>query len=196
MIVSLNEIQLTTRKAAQGCGLAYGLAEEAGIATRFLGRSGLSVIPLLAPVLEQTDALAPDLNPLIVGPSLGDRLLLGKERSITLSQVTAPALLPGYLSAVMQPLRIGWDGATYIMACGRICRVEAGQGAAVTVEFITDSPSLSPDLELAWDRAPDRGVAVEPEPWRRLQALAAKILTPESESSRIHGAGAGLIDQD
>ena len=44
-MVSLNEIQVTTRKAGQGCGLAYGLAE--------------------------------DLNPLIVGSTLGDRLLLG-----------------------------------------------------------------------------------------------------------------------
>lgn len=200
MIVSCNEIQLTARKAAQGCGLAYGLAEEAGVAARFLGRSGIEVIPPLVQVLEQTGSLEPSANPLIVGPTLGDRLLLGEEPSITLGPVTAPALLPGYLTAIMRPLRIGWDGAVTIMVCGRICRVEAGRGAApaaaVVVEFISDPPILSPELEAAWDRAPDRGVAVEPEPWRRLQALAAKILTPESESSRLHGAGAGLIDDD
>lgn len=196
MIVSLNEIQLTARKAAQGCGLAYGLAEEAGMAARFLARSGIEVIPLLADVLEQTVSLEPPENPLIVGPSLGDRLLLGEEPSITLSPMTAPALLPGYLTAVMQPLRIRWAAAAYIMVCGRICRVEAGQGAVVAVDFIDDPPSLSPDLETAWDRAPEQGVAVEPEPWRRLQALAAKILTPESEASRVHGAGAGRVDED
>ena len=198
MMVSLSEIQMTVRKAAQGCGLAYGLAEEAGVAARFLGRSGIEVIPLLVPVLEQTGSLEPTTNPLIVGPSLGDRLLLGEEPAITLSRVTAPALLPGYLTAVMQPLRISWADATYIMVCGRIHRVEAGQAVtvAVAVDFITDPPSLSPDLDAAWDRAPEQGVAVEPEPWLLLQALAAKILTPESQSSRLHGAGAGLIDDD
>ena len=192
MIVSLNEIQLTTRKAVQGCGLAYGLAEEAGIAARFLARSGVSVIPLLTDVLDRTDALEPAANPLIVGPSLGDSLLLGTLPG--LSGITAPALLPGYLSAVMQPLRISCGDAAYSLVCGRICRVDEGQGVAV--EFISDPPDVSPALAAAWDNAPNQGVEVEPEPWRRLQALASRILAPESEFSRLHGAGAGLIDKD
>lgn len=190
MKVSLNEVQLTVRKAAQGGGLAYGLAEEAGVAARFLARSGLAVIALWADVLEEESTAS---SPLIVGPSLGDHLLLGKVPG--LSAITAPALLPGYLSAVMQPLRISCGEAAYIMVRGRIRRVEAGQG--VRVEFISDPPDdVAPDLAAAWDNAAARGVEVEPQPWRRLQVLAAKILTPETEYSRLHGAGAGFIDRD
>ena len=199
MIVSLNEIQLTTRKAVQGCGLAYGLAEEAGIAVRFLSRSGLVTIPVLTDFLEQAGLAESPSSPLIIGPSLGDRLLLGTPRSLTLRRVMAPGLLPGYLSSVMRPVRVGWDGAAYLMVGGRICQVEAAPGNRqpedVTAEFI-DPPSPSPAFVEAWDGAPCRGVEVEPEPWRRLQARAAKILVPESESSRLHGAGAGLVDRD
>ena len=87
---------------------------------------------------------------------------------------------------------------------GRICRVEATPdnrepmdrvATTVTVEFI-DPPRPSPEFAAAWDKAPAQGVAVEPEPWRRLQRLAARILVPESEYSRLHGAGAGFIDRD
>lgn len=205
MIVSLNEIQLTAKKAVQGRGLAYGLAEEAGAAARFLSRGGLAVIPLLAALLERAGLAESPSSPLVIGPSLGDRLVLGTQRSITIRRVTAPALLPGYLWAVTRPLRIRWRGAAYSMDGGRIRRVEAGPGDReppdvtsefdVTAEFI-DPPSPSAAFAEAWDGAPARGVEVEPESWRRLQALAAKILTPESEYSRLHGAGAGFIDRD
>ena len=123
---------------------------------------------------------------------IGDALLLGTVPG--LNAITAPALLPGYLSAVMQPLRISCGEAAYIMVRGRICRVEAGQG--VRVGFISDPPDITPDLAAAWDNAAALGVEVEPQPWRRLQVLAAKILTPETEYSRLHGAGAGFIDRD
>ena len=199
MIVSLNEIQMTTRKAVQGCGLAYGLAEEAGIAVRFLSRSGLAAIPIVTDLLEQAGLAESPSSPLIIGPSLGDRLLLGTPRSITLACVMAPGLLPGYLSSVMRPVRVSWDGAAYSMDGGRIRRVEAVLGyrepVDVVAEFI-DPPSPSRAFIEAWENAPDRGVDVEPDSWRRLQTLAAKILTPESEFSRVHGAGAGLIDMD
>jgi hypothetical protein len=199
MIVSLNEIQLTARKAGQGCGLAYGLAEEAGAAARFLSRSGLSVIPLLVRLLEDAAMAQSPSSSLVLGPSLGDRLLLGTPRSIGLRLVIAPALLPGYLSAVTRPVRISWEGAAYMMDGGRICRVDETPGNEeprnVTAEFI-EPPDTSLELTAAWDNAPIQGVEVEPEPWRRLQALAEKILTPESEFSRLHGAGAGLIDKD
>jgi hypothetical protein len=125
LMVSLNEIQVTTRKAGQGCGLAYGLAE--------------------------------DLNPLIVGSTLGDRLLLGS------------------------------GGADYSAR---------GDGAGFASRLSLDPPRPPPEFAAAWDKAAAQGVAVESEPWRRLQQFAARILVPESEYSRLHGAGAGFIDRD
>ena len=193
MKVSLNEIQLTVRKAVQGRGLAYGLAEEAGLAARFLARSGLDAIALWADVLEEESASS---SPLIIGPSLGDALLLDPPQPITLRGVSAPALLPGYLSDLMRPLRIAWDDAAYSMDGGRIRRQEAGRGVDVTVEFLAAPPRPSPQFAAAWEAAPAHGVEVEPAPWRRLQAHAAKILIPETEYSRLHGAGAGFIDRD
>ena len=90
---------------------------------------------------------------------------------------------------------------------GRICRLDTatGHGGPVDVpgdvpgdvvaQFI-DPPRPSPEFAAAWDKAPAQGIEVELESWQRLQRFAAKILVPESEYSRLHGAGAGFIDQD
>ena len=90
---------------------------------------------------------------------------------------------------------------------GRICRMEATPGhrepgdvpkdvvVDIVVDFI-DPPRPSSEFSAAWDKAAAQGVAVESEPWRRLQQFAARILVPEFEYSRLHGAGAGFIDRD
>ncbi len=48
---SLNEIEGLARKAARGSGLSWGLAEEAGKATRWLCAAGLPGADALAGLL-------------------------------------------------------------------------------------------------------------------------------------------------
>ena len=52
MNYSLNEYEALAYKAARGCGLAWGLAEEAGKAVRTLSALGLESAPILLEALE------------------------------------------------------------------------------------------------------------------------------------------------
>lgn len=52
MTLSLNEIEVTVRKAALGSGLPLGLAEEAGAAATWLAVAGFPVEKLMASALE------------------------------------------------------------------------------------------------------------------------------------------------
>ena len=56
MIVSLNEVQAMATKAASGCGLAWGIAEEAGLATRWLCARGFRGADKMLHALEQHQA--------------------------------------------------------------------------------------------------------------------------------------------
>ena len=51
-LLSLNQIEQTTRKAARGAGLAWGLADETGRAVRWLHAHGLPGVAALADWLE------------------------------------------------------------------------------------------------------------------------------------------------
>jgi hypothetical protein len=42
----------------------------------------------------------------------------------------------------------------------------------------------------------EAGIEVDDEVWRRANAYSRAILVPESEASRLKGAGAGLTDND
>ncbi len=69
--VSLNEIDAMARKAARGAGYAWGLAEEAGRAVRWLEARGL---PGLAALLRHLERGAPnETSPLLAGATLSDR---------------------------------------------------------------------------------------------------------------------------
>ena len=65
MTLSLNEVQAQAFKAARGAGYAWGLAEEAGKATRWLCGHGLDGVALLVELLEA--APDPDQCPLTQG---------------------------------------------------------------------------------------------------------------------------------
>ncbi len=60
MRLSLNEVEVTARKAALGAGLPLGLAEEAGTAAAWLAAAGLPVERLLSDALKSAgdDAVA------------------------------------------------------------------------------------------------------------------------------------------
>jgi len=65
---SLNEIESLAKKATRGAGRSWGLAEEAGKATRWLCAAGLPGAEALAALLERTDGTAhADLSPALSG---------------------------------------------------------------------------------------------------------------------------------
>lgn len=216
MTWSLNELEAMSRKAARGSGLSWGLAEEAGRASRWLAAHGLPAPVLLAGLLTRNDGVAyadlvPDcdaevwtarsgtLCPLITGVALSDRrnaLAAGQE--IRLDACGFPAVLLPFAAAAARDagvsLVVAWEGV----------RIGLGpEGACL---------DGSPEALLRHEACPvtiRQGTAEGGKPFgftprcempagaaAVLERFAHRTYAPATEESRKAGAGAGLTDND
>ncbi len=216
MTWSLNEIETLTRKAARGAGLSWGLAEEAGKATRWLCSAGLPGPAALAGLLTQNDGtdygqLCPittndpwqakggTLCPLIAGAALCDRAAaLSAGDGITLRNVAYPLLLVPFVAAASE-----LADATLAIRWGDVKTTHRGEDAwfSTTTEAFTapqaqdihvGPASLPTDrpLERLYRGAMDRQIA------DILGAFAHRTYAPDTPESRMAGAGAGTSDND
>lgn len=212
MTWSLNELEAMSRKAARGCGLSWGLAEEAGRASRFLAAHGLPAPRLLADLLTENDGvaygdLAPDcgaepwsapagrLCPLIAGAALSDRLQgLASGQPIQLGRCAFPVFLLPALADGVEPVVAAWDGVTVcvgpdgVSVDGPAEALSLREADAVTIRRggFAQGQALPESA-----RCETQADAIEV-----LQAFAHRTYAPATEESRTAGAGAGLTDND
>lgn len=212
---SLNEIDSLARKATRGAGYSWGLAEEAGRATRWLCAMGLPGADCLAGVLAQTDgvaydALCPDgsevpwkasggtLCPLITGAAICDNAAtIADGREITLQKTACPLLLYPFVAVASDmtgtALSLSW-GPCRLTRCEGISHLNAEAPAShdscdsATIRCASDTPGTV--VRRAW-----RG-EISAEAQRTLSALAHRTYAPDTPESRMAGAGAGLTDND
>ena len=209
LVLSSNEIDAMAKKAAKGAGMAWGIASDAGRATRWLADHGLRGPELLADLLDWRDGRThaevapPDvglswadhpaaLDPVVVGTVCADlagRLASGRAE---LGRVRPPLLLGFALSVAAArtgtALVARWaDAALGVTADGA-----SAQGSLLATEaLVTVEPGRLDGARLA---APAAGWSVDPAAWARLEAFAHRTYAPDTEASRLRGAGAGLID--
>lgn len=201
MSYSLNEVEATAKKATRGAGYAWGIAEEAGKAVRFLCASGLDGCGALARVLEgfegqQMLERVPNRDGDVWG-SLGGMcpLLFG-----TVISDTAQSLLdaPMKASNVRETLLLGPFAALAARGLQQVVNVRWGEGRFVTdgahVECNGEPPKLS-DVTIALggvlkDPLP-RATRVSPKDadWAILNKYAHRTYAPATEESRRKGAG-------
>ena len=213
---SLNEIEVLAKKAARGAGLSWGLAEDAGKATRWLCAAGLPGAEALAGLLTRNDGLSYDticpviedeqwrarsgtLCPLIAGATLCDRAeTLKQGNAMTLTAVSYPVLLVPFVVAAADQtqtaLAIEWNDA-------RITRGPDGTqiDAAPQAMMCAEAQNVRIGQASSWD-APRtqrtyRGTIPAPVA-DVLKHLAQRTYAPETPESRMAGAGAGLTDND
>ena len=132
------------------------------------------------------------LDPVVVGTVCADlagRLAAGRSE---LGRVRQPLLL-GFALAVAvgrtgTSLVARWDGA----ALGVTADGASAQGSLLASEaLVTVEPGRLDGQRLV---APVAGWSVDPAAWARLEAFAHRTYAPDTEASRLRGAGAGLID--
>ena len=202
------------KRAARGAGLSWGLAEEAGKAVRWMCANDLPGADALAHVLELNrsrsyDQLAPvstdgvwearcgSLCPLITGPALSDLAEdIAHGREIVLGRVAHPILLSGYLAPIARrygrTVTLRWQEGTI---CVSRQGVGLGGGAiyahsAQTIRcFASDS-----DTVLFTPETPGNDIA--PAIWEKLTGFMTLYLAPDTEASRMAGAGGGGSDND
>lgn len=214
---SLNEIEGLARKAARGSGFSWGLAEEAGKATRWLCAADLPGADLLAALLTRNDKVPYDticpqedtgtwkasggqLCPLIAGAALCDRANdLANGKTIECGATSYPLLMVPFMAGAAdltgQTLTISWPG------------ISISRSAEGTHYQIDERAQLT--VEMAENVTVAQGVAAASKSHRRayrghisadiaevLTKLAHRTYAPDTPESRLAGAGAGLTDND
>jgi len=207
--LSLNEVEATAKRAARGAGYAWGLAEEAGKATRWLcanGQDGVAeLVRLLDMGLASADAQhAPahldgiwasdgTLCPLRSGALLSDCASRLTGDRIEMAQVAVPLLLLPFAAGASRDLTscvtITCDGQAAVTD-GRHLSGETGFPATAAHVTIQLGGSLIEPHPHKSRATPD------PDKWDALNRFAHRTYAPATEESRQLGAGAGLSDND
>lgn len=217
MIASMNEIEVMARRAARGARLAWGFAEEAGKAARWLAAHGLGGPEQLAGLLGDVEAAGADemvpaigdggvwravagpLSPLVAGAILADRAgEVAASGDFRLGSTAYPLLVAPYAAAAAKltgaTLELNWAGAQIVLAPGGIA-IEAEEaltapgveGVLCRLANTSSGPLTVPTV---------RARCVPSAFWNYLNILAHRTFAPASETSRLTGAGAGLTDND
>jgi len=215
MECSLNEIQTLSYKAARGAGLAWGVAQDAGWAVRWLEARHLPGSVALARSLtlldgQDIEAFQPiiaaahwqsrggRLHGLLAGIALSDRC----EVAFTLDNVAAPLLLLPFIATVAAARRVNIDmdvaddrPVSLSVTSDNVstgAQVLAGldEVRAVTLAMVAGEP-LASACPLV-----DGGVTIDDDAWQILDGFAQRTYVPESDESRARGAGSGENDAD
>ena len=178
MIYSLSEIDANCKKAARGAGLAWGYAEEAGKAARWLAAHQLPGAALLADYLTLRRESPEDYRgadagcPLIMGASLCDAGRNEGEESIVLARVVSPLLLLPYLvqlsRAAGMGLRIQWSG-THISCHEGVIYIEENASITASKATVVSCDWLAADacasINISAQKKGAVGQFIEPSDW-------------------------------
>ena len=173
MKISLNEVGGLVLKAARGAGYAIGHAEDLSRLAMFLAGTGQSLKLVDAALAAGSNAPTVTWDDALVVIGAGSNLIAGV--------IARDALLSGVAKAVMS------DEAQVEMAKVLLASegyVPNADGLTLRMGGASEAPKPSGPVDLD-----DRYFAA----WG---ALAAKTYVPETEASRLAGAGAGLTDND
>ena len=203
--LSLNEIELTVRKAAIACRWPYGLAEEFGRAALWAAEQKLAAICEIIELARPGPASA---EPRAEGGRLvfpeGAAALVsaldyvaGKQADEVAIRATGGLVgIAAFAGAAAKSYGLEFEGArggiTLIVAGParwRLPEQDADPEGTMTLRARA-SPLSSASSVLAYEFPLDEGC------WAEAIALARKTLVPETDASRKQGAGAGLLDND
>lgn len=198
------------RAAARGAGLPWGVADECARAARWLLRHRLPLTPLAELLEHREPVAAPNpttrpltttdgklLCPLLTGALLSDEApLFARTGGCDLADAAHPILLAPFVAAWGERAALQWPGARVFFLREEVW-VWDEDGALLhrEVDHVAVRPP-SPDAPPPSPARPPDFPGPDEEVWARLTTLAARTYVPAGESSRTHGAGAGLTDND
>lgn len=202
MTYSLGEVEALSRKAARGAGFSWGMAEDAGKAVRWLCSWGLPGAEALAGYLDKRDgARGPEdltasiwtarsgtLCPIICGTIISDRGVL--DTDLHLHALACPLLIVPHVAWIAPEGSVSWPGTQVVW--GDQVR-SSGPLLTTLADTITVSTVAKPNGTASQKV---QRADLDDGPLSRLSHFAAKTYAPETEASKMSGAGAGLKDGD
>ena len=206
--LSCNEVEALCLKAARGAGLSWGLAEEAGLAARWLYSRGIdgpgALLAHLDRVGERSSQIvlvdgelrAEDkglLCPIAVGVALSDFVAAGRD-CVRAERVVRPLLVLPFVHQIARvsigPVSLYWPGGRVLVsAAGEI----AGDLAALVAADMSEV-AIAPVTGVFQPTSDPNGVAATAtDTLTRLDAYAMLTTVPASAASRTD---AGSADGD
>ena len=223
---ALGEIDALCKKAARGAGFSWGMAEEIGQATRWLSAYNLPSGILLVKILQAVDghylqthkpnirtedernyALTADGNalcPLMAGVALSDFIFVLKTGgTFRTGKIAYPLFTLPFLGRAAESLQINievsFDDKIFILTPNGIAMENISPQDNESLS-LTSTENLSCQLS---DKKPTdilspslKACQISPDAWKILTHFYMKTTVPESEISKLTGAGAGLNDND
>jgi hypothetical protein len=172
-MLALNEIGGLAQKAARGAGIPLGQAEDLGRIAIYLAATSGNVSAITRALQEPAVAVDFSWTNKVVTVNAGPAALIGA--------IIRDAFAMGYDTAVLADL----DHAALVGAF----LAESG------VALKWDGPMLTRSDTTVLE-AVCKPVAIPAADWDVWGTYAAKTYVPETDASRLSGAGAGLTDND
>lgn len=211
LTVSQNEVSTTVVKACRGAAADWGYAHDAGYLARYLAATDTPFLGSLLRVLENLDGTGEDP----AGLALSQQKLYAPLCSLAITEwltaggsswageVVALRYLLAALAVVTgregHDLTIGINGDAGLHAVAAR-GVISGHGDIidqhVVLEMINPAQSPFAGEPLMGTPVSGRPVQVSHQCWQRLSDYAYRTYVPETEHSRLAGAGAGDIDNE
>lgn len=172
-MIALNEVGGMALKAARGAGISLGQAED-------LARTAVYLAGTSGDVRSITDALQE--------PTVAADVTWGDD-TITINTGSAAVIGP----IIRDAFAMGYNSATLadLAQAPLIAAVLAENGVSLTWDGTTLARSDTTVIKLTC-----KAVVIPAADWTIWRDLAAKTYVPESDASRLAGAGAGLTDND
>ena len=210
MKTSFDEIKRMSFRALDAGGAPAGVDEDSAINTAWMEASGLPGLALLGDALDVTArnqrraAIDPHLDgtgalvdaggcsAVFLGPGLIDLMSFlaeehGPDAKLAVSRLCHAGFLIGFIG---QAQARGVDVS--------MVPADAGAGAADVLLTTGNQPGM-PDwahLKARRDISFAEGIAATDADFDKVYTYSREILVPETEESRLSGAGAGLTDND
>jgi len=184
-MLSVNELQGTLLKAGRGAGLPLGLSEDLSMAAPDIAIGDTNDI-----IVQIVHCLAMPFDPATADLS-GQGVVMGPGNLL----LTLPSALD-LVTTDNGPVVV--NDAPQALANALIAGRERVEGKALWADWIGPSKLILHGWKsdrYTPPQQPER-VAINQAHWTALQTYVAKTFVPQSNASRLAGAGAGLTDND
>ena len=187
MLVSFNELEARLKKAARGSGLPWGVAEEYAKSVLWLAHAGFELQGWAVDELE-TSGIEQSLLDWAYALDLTEAPQQSSSTPLTASQAM---LWLGFVGRYAKAKGV-------IVDLGRFTLYPTGVSSPElplmeSLQIISEhkvNNSLNPS------EPPRLRAEIEDDVWQRLGVLEFQTYAPDTEASRLKGAGAGLSDND
>ena len=209
MDCSLNEVDLIAKRATRGAGYAWGMAEEAAKAARWLCSRDIDGSNELARLLQKgfssnpTEHVPPDIDgdwkgteilcPLMAGALLSDCAVRLKRKPVIMGRVALPTILIPFGANAARMLECNIS-----IECEGKLAITDGIELSAPDAFPAETDGVAVKIGGVLGSLRSHCTRAHPDlaGWKILESLADKIYAPATEQSRLLGAGAGVSDND